>query len=117
MKKQFVKKMQQKLVEERDAIISKTTEELRDQDIDFDGDEADEVQANLLVYVNNQINSRYGAAVKKINVALSKIKNNKYGICEDCEEEIAEKRLEFNPYFDTCVRCAELREKEAKQMR
>jgi len=117
MKKNFVKKMEKKLIEERRAIIDAANVKANDLDVDFDGDETDEVQANLLVYLTEQINSRNGNTVKRINEALKKIKEDVYGICEDCEEEISEKRLEFNPHFTTCIKCAEAREKEAKQLR
>jgi len=117
MKKQFIKKMQKKLVEEKFLILKETYSETNDQSIDSDGDEVDEVQANLLVYVSNQINSRHSASIKKIDQALERIRNDEYGFCEDCEEEISEKRLEFNPYFTTCIKCAEIREKINKQMR
>jgi DnaK suppressor protein len=43
--------------------------------------------------------------------ALEKMDNNEYGLCDDCGDEIPEKRLSINPYFLTCVGCAEERER------
>lgn len=117
MKKQFIKKMEKKLVSEREAIVAKASLDENSANIDFDGDEVDEIQGNLLLYLNEKINSRYGKSIRDIDAALLKIKNNEYGVCEDCDEEISEKRLEFNPYFTTCIKCAEIREKESKQTR
>ncbi len=37
-----------------------------------------------------------------INLALKKIKENRYGICETCGKEIDIKRLEANPYARGC---------------
>ncbi len=51
----------------------------------------------------------------QIENALSKIERGEFGTCEDCEEAIAEKRLEINPYFSTCISCAELKEIDGKQ--
>lgn len=117
MRKQFVKKMEKKLIQERDKIISAASNESNNQNIDVDGDEADEIQANLLIYVFEKLNARNALLISKINEALLKIKKEEYGTCVDCEEEISEKRLEFNPHFDTCIKCAENREKELKQTR
>jgi DnaK suppressor protein len=115
MKKIFLKKMKNRLIKERNDIISKMTSDLvLDNQIDIDGDEADEVQANLIIYMNNQFYSRNKTSIDKIDQALNKIDKDEYGYCEECGEEILEKRLEFNPYFTECIICAEQKEKRAK---
>lgn len=38
-----------------------------------------------------------------INLALKKIKNGKYGICESCGKEIDIRRLRANPHALACV--------------
>jgi DnaK suppressor protein len=81
-----------------------------DEEIDVDGDEMDEIQGALLIDINNQINIRNNKKLDLIVEALRKIENKSYGFCEDCGEEISEKRLLINPYFQTCVDCAEDRE-------
>lgn len=43
--------------------------------------------------------------LKHINLALEKIKNGKYGICEKCEKEIEEERLEILPEARFCAQC------------
>jgi DnaK suppressor protein len=113
MNKSFIKKMKARLLDEKKAIITKMT--YGDMTIDSDGDEADEIQANLLLYLNDQMSSRYKSSIEKINNALSKIDKEEYGYCETCEEEIFEKRLEFNPYFSNCVSCAEKKERHSKR--
>ena len=40
-----------------------------------------------------------------IDIALSKIKKNKYGICENCKNPIEEKRLEMYPFARYCIKC------------
>jgi len=97
---------------EKDELLSKT---VQSSDIDHDGDETDEIQANLLVQMNNQLNIRNSSKITKINNALDRIETNTYGVCEECGDEISEKRLLANPYFLDCVFCAEEREKEEKQ--
>ena len=40
-----------------------------------------------------------------IKYALSKFKTNNYGICEMCDTEIDEKRLEIRAHSKYCVEC------------
>ena len=44
--------------------------------------------------------------VGQVNVALQKIDNETYGICENCDEEIALKRLDADPAAIYCIECA-----------
>ena len=37
--------------------------------------------------------------------ALQRLKDDNFGFCEDCGEDIAPKRLEFNPTALLCVGC------------
>lgn len=77
-------------------------------DIDFEGDETDEIQAKIIARAAAQLLARKQEKLIKIDTALKKIENgNDFGKCEECSEEIAEKRLLFNPGFNTCITCAE----------
>lgn len=102
------------LFSEREAILSKLNQ---DQDVDFEGDETDEIQANLIASINSQISMLDKEKLKSIEAALSKIKDGSFGDCEDCGEKIAEKRLLVNPKFANCISCAEKTELEAKRTR
>ncbi len=104
--------MKKQLTLLKDELLSKTVKEI---DVDTDGDETDEIQANLLIQITNQLNIRNAAKLVQMDLALQRIEDKKYGICIDCEEVIAEKRLLSNPYFQTCIVCAEQRENEEKQ--
>lgn len=44
-------------------------------------------------------------SLRNIDVALSKIESGDYGFCEQCGEEIAEKRLQFDPTVNYCLDC------------
>ncbi|MFQ3573692.1 MAG: TraR/DksA family transcriptional regulator [Thermodesulfovibrionales bacterium] len=50
----------------------------------------------------------------KIDTALQKLKEGSYGICEDCGEEISEKRLEVMPFAIYCRDCQEKKELMSK---
>lgn len=43
--------------------------------------------------------------LKDINLALKKIKEEKYGVCEKCEKLINKERLKAYPSARTCVKC------------
>lgn len=112
MNNEFIQEMKDNLLFQKKTIIKKSS---RNIEIDADGDEIDEIQANVIIEIENQLETRDLSRLKKINEALERISNNSYGICQDCEEEIPEKRLIMNPYFITCVLCSEEREMELKQ--
>ncbi len=112
MNNKFVQDMKDNLISQKKNITAKSS---RSIEVDTEGDETDEIQANVIIEIENQLETRDLAKLKRINEALERIKNNSYGICQDCEEEIPEKRLMMNPYFITCVLCSEEREMELKQ--
>jgi len=45
--------------------------------------------------------------LKDVNMALEKITDGKYGICENCGKEITEERLLACPEAKTCLNCPE----------
>lgn len=100
------------LLAQRKELINKTY----NLDIDQDGDEVDKLQANMLLGITSTLSERDKLKLNQIEQALSKVNNGNFGICEECEEPIAEKRLLINPYFKTCVVCAEKIEFENKQI-
>ena len=52
-----------------------------------------------------------------IDESLERLKQGSYGICEECELDIAEERLKALPFTRLCVSCQADQEKEAKQVR
>ena len=44
--------------------------------------------------------------LRKIAISLSNIENGDYGFCHECGEDIALKRLEFDPTSTLCINCA-----------
>ncbi|HIP38317.1 MAG TPA: TraR/DksA family transcriptional regulator [Desulfocapsa sulfexigens] len=49
---------------------------------------------------------------QRIRTALGRIESGDYGYCILCDEEIAEKRLQFDPSILTCISCAEKAERD-----
>lgn len=67
--------------------------------------------------INLILGDRERGKLQAIQEALERVDGGEYGICEMCEGEIAEGRLEALPFARVCVSCAQEREKEAKQNR
>ena len=49
--------------------------------------------------------SREDKYLQQIEIALDAIKNNIYGICRACGEEISEERLKVVPTTSICINC------------
>jgi DnaK suppressor protein len=49
--------------------------------------------------------------LNKIDLAIEKLKKNRYGICERCGKKIPISRLKALPYAKYCIKCQNEREK------
>jgi DnaK suppressor protein len=112
MNKTFLAKMKTILLAQKQEILQQAMQEI---DVDTEGDETDEIQGNMLIELNNRLNTRQSAKLAQIETALKRIEDKSYGKCQDCDEPIPNKRLLVNPHFQTCISCAEEREAEEKQ--
>ena len=60
------------------------------------------------------IRDRDRRLIGKIEESLQRIENDTYGICDECEEEISENRLEARPVTTLCIECKKREEVEEK---
>ena len=81
------------------------------------GDEIDLVQIRQLKEITDRLSSRDRDGLHKIDYAIKRIADGSFGICEECEEPIPEKRLEAIPDCSFCIQCAEQIEFDSKQYR
>ena len=49
-----------------------------------------------------------------IDVALRKIEDGTYGVCEECDKPISIKRLTAMPHAPLCIKCQEMQEKKKR---
>jgi len=77
-------------------------------------DEGDHAAMSLETAVDNAILGQQSKELAEIELALGKIDNNLYGICEMCEEEINVERLKVKIFARYCITCREVVEKEQK---
>lgn len=58
-------------------------------------------------FVSIRFNNFAYEKTKAIDAALERINRGKYGICEECDEPISEKRLKAVPWTRLCLHCQE----------
>ncbi|MGZ6250656.1 MAG: TraR/DksA family transcriptional regulator [Candidatus Chromulinivorax sp.] len=85
-------------------------EPVTDDQSQDDGDQA--VSSTLETLRNSIQNTEYEEFVR-IQGALQAIENGTYGICQDCQQEISEKRLKYYPNAQRCLACQEAMEANA----
>ena len=54
------------------------------------------------------------ATIDEIELALKKLRDGTYGVCEECGSEIKPRRLQVRPFATMCVRCKERQERRAR---
>jgi DnaK suppressor protein len=104
-------RLAKKLKELYSAIQEKRDEGLRD----FDEAEPDLYDLCVQSYSKEQLYSLCELdreALVMVREALDKIKNTSYGICEECEKPIEEKRLEALPWVKFCIVCQNKKEND-----
>jgi len=77
-------------------------------------DEADHASNSLGRAVDNAILDQQANELREIELALDKIRDGLYGICEMCEEEINIERLKVKIFARYCITCREVIEKQMK---
>ena len=79
------------------------------------GDEADLASAHISQTQALNQRDKFLAKIKEIDEALARIENGTYGICEETEEAIEDKRLVAIPWTRLSLEGAEVREREQKR--
>lgn len=92
-------------------ITSSEMSEMRRNELKDEGDHA---SMSLETAVDNAILDQQSKELAEIELALGKINNHLYGICEMCEEEINVERLRVKNFARYCITCREVVEKEQK---
>lgn len=106
------------LLERREGIVREAKQEIAKyisgetrQLVDTAIDEGDWAVVDISEDISLRRLSAHRKLLLDIDEALRKIREGTYGICEECGEEIAEKRLLVLPTATLCVDCKENREK------
>jgi DnaK suppressor protein len=108
MSKSNLNKIKDKLIAEREGLLSK----LSGNDLSVDASETpDPVDLAVRNYSKNvmlAVSENESRQVLLINEALERINDDEYGTCQNCEKEINPKRLDAVPWARYCLACQEL---------
>lgn len=88
---------------------AKMTPLSRSEDPPDFGDRASKETDNIL---SLRLRERESGLVTKIEDALKRLDQGRFGICEACGGKISEKRLQHRPVTTRCIRCKEKQERE-----
>jgi RNA polymerase-binding protein DksA len=79
-------------------------------DVDYQADPIDEVRSGIDRDVTIEQLNRRTQLGQEIRSALEKLSSGEYGICEECEEPISQRRLDVVPWARLCVKCQSRKE-------
>jgi DnaK suppressor protein len=79
-------------------------------------DEMDLASSEYLQSFEFRLRGREKSLLSKLDLALKKIDDGSFGVCEVCEEPIGKKRLEARPETTLCIKCKEDQEREERTM-
>jgi DnaK suppressor protein len=80
-------------------------------------DVSDQATREEAVAVDLRKRDREYKLIQKIDSAIQRIDNKKYGYCDECGIEIGIRRLEARPTAELCIDCKSLDEVREKQRR
>ncbi len=66
-------------------------------------------------FAKERLSQHWKVELHQIELALQKIEQGSFGICEDCDDEIPVKRLRVRPDAAYCLNCQETAEREIAQ--
>jgi DnaK suppressor protein len=110
---EHLEEMKAKLADEINSALKAEREANKDEGMDT-YDLASEERDREINFI---LSDRERAKIKSIEDALGRLHDGSYGICDSCEIEIAEERLEALPFTRLCRDCQQDQEREAKAQR
>lgn len=117
--KKELKKFQELLEEKRKDVLDRARRMLDEGMVLDANDLPDEMDLASSEYIQSfefRLRGREKSLLSKLDLALKKIEDGTFGICEICEEPIGKKRLEARPETSLCIKCKEDQEREERTM-
>lgn len=107
--KRLLEEKEKLWAEVRRDYFQKVGEELHSQR-DIPLDVGDRSLIDLLEDTGMTVADVRHQQLTRMDETLRRLQDGTYGVCEDCGEEIEEKRLEIAPYAPCCITCQARRE-------
>ena len=115
---EFIVQQKNKLLEMRSEVMNKIHAQDK-EDITVPPEEmieeGDIAQTFLNQELSFELRERELRRLREIDMALAKIDDGTYGICEETEEPIGRKRLEKMPWTRLSIQAAEQEERDGRQ--
>ena len=82
-------------------------------------DEDEQALSEMMQTLASQRNKKQAERVAQIDRALRRLRSQpeEFGLCEECEEEIGDKRLALMPFATLCLECQSTRDPKRGQSR
>ena len=106
------KELMARKIQLEDELERLSSEKMSDTQSQDDGDQVVSVTMESL---RNALQDTEYQEYRMLVAALKSIDAGTYGICQECGEEISEKRLKYNPNAQRCLPCQE-REEELESL-
>ena len=107
MRASVLKKYKAILLSKRDEIISSPERSTVVEEAMRTGDWVDHSSQENDLHVNLALKQTDTKLLRAIDEAVQRVDQGTFGICNDCEEPIAEGRLEAVPWTRVCIDCKE----------
>ena len=119
LNKKELKRFQEMLEEKRKVVVERARQMLSEGMVLDANDLPDEMDLASSEYIQSfefRLRGREKSLLSKLDLALKKIDEGTFGICEVCDEPIGKKRLEARPETSLCIKCKEDQEREERTM-
>lgn len=112
-RKEALLRLHQRLVSQRAALRQKISEDLGAAYTPDDGinDLAETASQVERAELHSQLAALESRELRKIELAIQKIREGTYGLCERCGKSIPVARLQALPFTSLCVDCQRKRER------
>ncbi|MBT5471109.1 MAG: TraR/DksA family transcriptional regulator [Nitrospina sp.] len=113
MKKNKLKKFEELLQSIRVKIVGEVEKSGKGIEVEQMADISDDAARAYDRKLQGDLEEQEWNKLKQVEAALEKITIEEFGICEQCEKEIPEARLEILPYAEFCTQCLSEIEKKS----
>lgn len=119
MRRRNFKELKERLEQQRQEVtrfLGRLETETRSLEQDIPQDSADRSVLNLSQESLFEQASQRRQQLRRIEGALKRIKHGSFGICQACEQEISQRRLEALPWTQYCLQCQQMIEQGILQV-
>ena len=117
LNKKQIEKLKEQLLTRKEQLLGEVTSSqtlIKDLLNETSYDDLDYAEISSDSFNMNTLRNKQLDELKDIDLALKKIENGTYGICDMCDEEIGIQRLKAKPHARFCVDCRPIYEESIK---